>query len=194
MIGKIKGTLVEIDNHIGLIELANGLFYEVYLPTSFLGFTLPKPIEIYTYLQIREDAHVLYGFAGKPEHEMFRLLLTVPGVGPKTAFTVVSFHKPDDLFQAVKDNNVDFVSKVPGLGKKTAMKIILELSQKMKTEFKLDQMQPSEDDKLVIDALVSLGFKTQEAKQILSQIPKNMAVEQRISEGIRLATNPKKKV
>lgn len=193
MIGKIKGKLVELDGNIGLVETPSGVSYQIYIIPSLIGKEkLPFPIEIYTYLQVRDDALVLFGFQTKKEYEFFKMLLGVPGVGPKTAFSVISFSKIDDITSAVKENNTDYFSKIPGLGKKTAMKIILELSQKLESEFKLEKMFLTEDEKTVVDALVSLGFKSVEAKKILVQLPKDLSLEEKIKEGIKLATNPNK--
>lgn len=192
MIGKIKGTLVEVNENSGLIETPSGVFYEVYLPPSFLGRLLPAPIEVYTYLQVREDAHVLFGFASKSEHTFFKLLIGISGVGPKTAFSIMSFSKTDELIQAVKQNDVAFFTRVPGLGKKTAMKIILELSEKVKSEFKLEQMYFSDEDKTVIDALTSLGFSSQEVKNIMPKLTKDSTLELKIKEGIKILTAHKK--
>ncbi len=192
MIGKLKGRLIEVDNNIGLIETAGGVFYNVYLTPSLSSTFRPQSIiEIYTYLQVREDALVLFGFETKKEYDFFKILLTVPGIGPKTAFSVISFSKIEDLLTAVKDNNTDYFSRIPGLGKKTAMKIILELSQKIKSEFKIENMYLSEEDKTVIEALVALGFKTYEAKKTLSKLPKNLSIEEKIKEGLRLSSSKK---
>ena len=191
MIGKIKGTLTEIDSNIGLIETPSGIFYQVYLPSSLLATQLPSSIEIYTYLHVREDAMILFGFETKQQHDIYKLLLTVPSVGPKTAYTVISFAPVGDLISAIKNNDVNFFSRISGLGKKTAMKIILELASKMESEFKMTQMYYSEDDKTVVDALVSLGFKTQEAKDIFQKLPQDMTVEQKIKEGLKLGSSKK---
>lgn len=186
MIGKLKGKLVEIDNNIGLIETSGGVFYEVFLTPSLISLTPPKsPIELYTYLQVREDALILFGFQTKKEHEFFKLLLSVQGVGPKTAYSVISFTKIDEVYAAVKENNVDYFTRIPGLGKKTAMKIILEISQKIKSEFNLQSMYLSEDDKTVVDALVSLGYKSIEAKKLLQKIPKNLSIEEKIKHALK---------
>lgn len=194
MIGKIKGILTEIDGNVGLIETASGVFYNVYLPNDALACLYPCAIEMYTYLQVRDDALVLFGFQTKQEYQLFTLLLTVPGVGPKSAFNVISHSKPKELIAAVTTNDATYFTKVPGLGKKGAMKIILELSQKLKTEFKLEQVQItiSDDDKTVIDALVSLGFRVNDAKQVISQLSPDLSIEEKIQHAIRLATNPKK--
>lgn len=181
MIGKLKGKLVEVDKNIGLIETSGGVFYQVFLPSSLTASTsLNSPIEVYTYLQVRDDALVLFGFETKQQHGFFLLLLTVSGVGPKTAFTVISSLKTEEIIRAVTSNEVDALTKVPGLGRKTAMKIILELSSKLKTDFDMKNMVLSDDDQTVIDALIALGYKSYDAKKILSKLPKNLSVEEKL--------------
>ena len=195
MIGKVKGKLVEIDGNLGLIETSGGVYYHVYLTPAILKQNNANSvIEVFTYLQVREDALILFGFNNKQEYDFFKLLLAVPGVGPKTAFSIISFSKIDELTRAVKENNSDYFSQVPGLGKKTAFKIILELSHKFDTDFKLEKMFLTEDDKTVVDALISLGFRSNEAKKIIIQLPKNLVLEVKIKAAIRLATNPKKRI
>lgn len=189
MIGKIKGVLAEIDGNIGLVETASGVSYLAHMTPSLLRAHLPgASIEFYTYLQIRDDAHVLFGFQSKNQRQYFELLLGISGIGPKTAFSIISFSEEDEMIQAVRSNNVDYFSRVPGLGKKTAMKIILEVSQKLKSEFQMEKMYLSEEDKTVIDALVSLGFKAQEAKQILTKLPKNLSLEEKIKLALQSTT------
>ena len=194
MIGKLKGKLVEVDRNIGLIETTGGVFYQVFLPPSLISlhpttYNL-KPIEIYTYLQVRDDALVLFGFETKKQHDFFQLLLTVSGVGPKTAFSVISFLKVEEITKSVFDNNVDILTRVPSLGKKTAMKIILELSSKLKTSFDMKNMVLSDDDKTVIEALISLGYKSYDAKKILSKLPKNLSVEEKIKQALKKSKTP----
>jgi len=193
MIGKIKGTLTEIDQNTGLIETASGTSYRVYLtPHLIKSHPIDSPIEVYTYLQVREDALTLFGFKTRGEFDFFRLLLTVSGVGPKTAYSIISYLSVDKMTQAIKENDVAVFTSIPGLGKKTAMKIILELSQKLKEEFKMEKMYLSEDDKVVVDVLISLGFKSQEANSLLPKIPRELSIEEKIKKGIQLATNHKK--
>jgi len=186
MIGKLKGRLTEVDeNNLGLIETSSGVFYQVFLTSTFIkNHSLSKDVEIYTYLQVREDALVLFGFEKKDEYDFFKLLLTVSGVGPKTAFLVISFIPVDQLIKAVQSNDSDVFSHIPGLGKKTAMKIILELSSKLKTEFDMKKMILNEEDKTVLDALVSLGFKMSEAKKIFVKLPKDLSVEEKIKKAL----------
>lgn len=187
MIGKLKGKLVEVDKNVGLIETSGGVFYQVFLPTSLLSSIInyPSSIEIYTYLQVRDDALVLFGFETKQQHDFFLLLLSVSGVGPKTAFTVISALKTEEIVRAVTSNEVDALTKVPGLGRKTAMKIILELSSKFKSEFDMKNMVLSDDDQTAVSALVSLGYKSYDAKKIISKLPKNLTVEEKIKEALK---------
>lgn len=185
MIGKIKGKLIEVDGNTGLIETSGGVSYEIYLsPQVISSHEPPIELNLYTHLQVREDALVLFGFQTKKEHKFFKLLLTVSGVGPKTAFNVVSFVSLDSLVSGVKNNDVEVFNKVPGLGRKTAMKIILELSTKLKTEFDMKNMILSDEDKIVIDALISLGYKINEAKKIISKLPKNLSIEEKIKKAL----------
>lgn len=187
MIGKLRGKLIEVSGNIGLIETTSGVSYDVFLTPSVISkIPINSSIIVRTYLQVRDDALVLFGFETKNEYDFFKLLLTVPGVGPKTAFTVISFIKVNQIIAAVKNNEVDILTQVPGLGKKTAMKIILELSSKFEAEFEMKNMVLSEEDKTVVDALVSLGFKSHEAKKILGKLPKNLSLEERIKKALKI--------
>ena len=157
MIGKIKGKLAEMDKNIGYIETASGVFYKVYLPPQLLKNTnINKNIVLYTYLQVREDNLTLYGFQNKQQFNVFEMLLTVDGIGPKSAFNIISYTDSEKILKAVTDNNLDFFCSIPGIGKKTAQKILLELSSLLKKTYELKLEELSDDDKLVIDALVSL--------------------------------------
>jgi len=186
MIGKIKGKLTEISGNVGLIETQSGISYEIFLTNRIIGKHPSNQIlEIYTYLQVREDAMVLFGFSSRKEYELFKLLISVSGVGPKTAFSVVSFISASDIVEAIRLNNADELTRVPGLGKKTAMKIILELSSKMKMDFDMKNIVLSEDDKVVLDALTTLGYKSADAKKMLIDLPKNLSVEEKIKAAMR---------
>lgn len=185
MIGKIKGILTEITGNTALVETTSGVFYEVMLPASYLATPIGTPFEIYTHFHVREDIQQLFGFQSKKELSFFKLLIGVNGVGPKTAFQIVSFSSADALIDAVKNNDSGFFARVPGLGKKTALKIILELASKLDATFELEQQYVSEEDKTVVDALVALGFKSQDAKEIVSKLPKDLTLEEKIKEGLK---------
>lgn len=191
MIGKIKGVLTSVEGNVGLIETQSGVSYEVFLTPDLVSIKIGHEIDVRTYLQVRDDAFVLFGFESVDQHHFFKLLLSVSGVGPKTAFNVVSHTRVNELLQAVKENDVEYFSQVPGLGKKTAMKIILELSQKVKSEFKFSHMNMSDDDKTVIEALIALGYKTQEAKNLFSKLPKDLSIEDKIKYALNLTVQKK---
>lgn len=190
MIGKLKGTLVEREGNLALIETTGGVFYEAYITNHLLtSVMLPSVVELYTFLNVREDALTLFAFETKQEYKMFKMLLDVPGVGPKSAFSIVSSSKNEELINAVKKQDATFLTRIPGLGKKTALKILLELSAKMNTEFQLEPTAQSEEDQTVIDALTSLGFKASDITKILPKIAELSSVEEKITEGIRHLSN-----
>lgn len=193
MIGKIKGKLSEIHSNIALIETNSGVFYQLYLTPEVIAKTkLKSEVELYTYLQVREDALVLFGFSSMKEHDFFKMLLTVSGVGPKIAYNVISWSKIDDIATAVKNGDSHYFTHIPGLGKKTALKIILELSHKLNEEFNIKKTMITEEDKTVIDALVSLGFKRFHAYSILSKIDKKLSIEDKIKTALKQVTPEKK--
>jgi Holliday junction DNA helicase RuvA len=181
MIGKLKGVLSTVTGNVGLIETPSGVSYEAYLlPAHLTQHKIGQAIEVFTYLQVRDDALILFGFSNTEQLAFFKLLLTVSGVGPKTAYSVLSHTRITELFGAVRSNDVAYFTQVPGLGKKTAMKIILELSQKIKSEFKMIDMQLSDDDKTAVDALVALGYTVHDARNEISKLPKQITVEEKI--------------
>jgi Holliday junction DNA helicase RuvA len=187
MIGQIKGKLASVDNNQGLIETASGLSFLVYLTPSLISQSaINQPISVLTYLQVKEDALVLFGFSSKEEEVFFKLLLTVSGVGPKTAYNVIASTKVGEIIQAIKDNDINYFTQVPGLGKKTAMKIILELSQKLKQDFQIEKMYLTPDDKTVIDALTSLGYPLAEARSVFQKIPKELTIPEKIKYGLQI--------
>lgn len=195
MIGKIKGKLLEIDGNTGLIETASGISYNVFLtPPVITGIHLNDTIELYTHLQVREDALTLFGFESKEQYSFFKLLLSVSGVGPKTAYAIISNSKVHELYEAARSQQIDFFSRIPGVGKKTAMKIVLEISQKLKQDIDMGVFQVSDEDKTAIDALVSLGFKRHDARQIVGKMDENLSVEEKITEALKQIPSSKKTI
>lgn len=190
MIGKIKGIISEIDGNISLVETPSGLFYQVYMTNALLArYMAGDAIEVYTYHHIREDIQSLFSFQNKQEYKLFILLIGVSGVGPKSAYTIISHSKVDELVTAVRSNDSKYFTRIPGLGKKTALKIMLELSQKFKSDFVLENSYVSKEDQTIVDALTSLGFGANESKEILPKLTKDSAVEEQIKEAIRLLSN-----
>jgi len=140
MIGYIKGELAEIKENYIIIEAGN-IGYEVFLPVSSIS-ELParnSTVKVYTYMHVREDALCLYGFLTKDDLEMFKLLITVNGIGPKVALGILSAVTADDLRFSILAQDSRTLAKAPGVGKKTADKIIFELKDKIKAEDVLAQ-------------------------------------------------------
>lgn len=185
MIGKIKGTLIEVEGNEGIIMTTSGVGYRVFLTSALLATLPPSEVEIYTYQQIREDAHILYGFETKQQYQFYTLLLTVDGVGPKTAFTVISQLSPTQIFEAVRANDVNSLTKVSGLGKKTATKIILELSTKFKTGFDLEKVKQVEVDEEAVLALQALGYTKADSKKLLEKIDESLPLQEKIKTALR---------
>jgi Holliday junction DNA helicase RuvA len=198
MISFLRGTLVEALPTQAVIEAA-GIGYEVLIPLSTYD-KLPAPpaeVKLLTHLQVREDAHILYGFATPEERDLFRLLVNhVSGIGPKTALSVLSGVAPVLFKGAVVSGDVALLSKLKGVGKKTAERIVIELRDKVGVsaawEAASAQHALSPDEQIVNDAvlaLISLGFKQVEAhkavKQVLDHEPK-AAVEELIRGALKI--------
>lgn len=185
MIGKIKGILTEIDGKEGLVETASGLSYRVILTPQILSINLPSHVDIYTHLQIREDAQVLYGFDSHDQFRMFQKLLSVDGVGPKTAHGVIAHLPVEDIINAVQTKDISIFTAVPGLGKKTAQKIILEFAGKLKTEFDVSSIIDTPIDNEAVEALVALGYRVSDAREMLKSIDMALPIEQKIRLALR---------
>jgi Holliday junction DNA helicase RuvA len=191
MIGKIKGILSHVEGNKGLIDTISGVSYEVFLTPQCLTRGVGQEIEVITYLQVREDNLTLFGFEDRVKYRFFTMLLSVDGVGPKSAFTIISHTEPSEMMQAVSQSNVDYFSSVPGVGKKTAQKIVLELSHKIDGEFEFSSLSVSSDDALAFDALTALGFMRKEIQEALSKTDKSLPVEERVKSAIQLLTRKK---
>jgi len=172
MISYIKGELADIFIDSIVIE-NNGIGYGVNVPMTVID-QMPQAgtkIKVYTYLYIREDVMSLYGFLTKDDLRVFKLLITVSGIGPKGALGILSTITTDELRFAIMANDAKTISKAPGIGKKTAEKLIIELKDKLKLEDAIS-LEPNTEDILVGDAdsrneaimaLVALGYSHQEA-------------------------------
>lgn len=182
LISYIKGELVEVTEDILIIE-NNQMGYEVRVPTSVANQLPPmgSNIKIYTYLYVREDIFCLYGFLNKDDLEIFRLLITVNGIGPKVALGILSTITPDVLRFAILSDDIKEICKAPGIGKKTASKLILDLKDKITLEDAFDKKNQNiikvEDDSKnqaayneAIQALVALGYSNTESLRAVRNI------------------------
>lgn len=166
MIALIEGTLAERGADRAVI-LANGVGYELLVSAATLG-SLPapgKPTRLLTHLQVRDDAMILFGFATASERELFRLLIGVNGVGPKVALAILSVLTPEALRRAVLDGDADAITIVPGVGKKVAARIALDLKEKLGGIIELPEAGPMAE---VRDALVGMGLSPQEVQDAVS--------------------------
>jgi len=179
MIGRLTGTLVEKNPPQILLDV-QGVAYEVDVPMSTF-YNLPAvgdPVTLHTHLVVREDAQTLYGFGTLEERGAFRQLLKISGIGARTALAVLSGMSVAELAQAVALQEAGRLTKVPGIGKKTAERLLLELKGKL-----ADVRPAAAGASDVLDALLGLGYSEKEALAALKGLPPGMPV----AEGIRAA-------
>lgn len=171
MIGYITGKpQFEIEGNI-IIDV-QGIGYSVACSEQTLSFALTQSeISLFVHTIVRETAFDLYGFETKNELFFFKKLLGVSGIGPRSALGIISLASTDTLYQAIVNNNIEFLSSVSGIGKKTAEKMCLELRDKLKDYAGNTDIKVQDGDIDVIDALVALGYSTAQAHKALSQIP-----------------------
>ena len=190
MYSYIKGTLEEIYEDRIVVE-NNGIGYQIEVPSSVLD-RLPEVgevVKIFTYLHVKEDCFSLFGFWTREEHKLFKMMLNVSGIGPKGALGILSTLSPERLCVAVASDDAKAIAKAPGIGSKTAQKLIIELRDKIKIEdviengFKDQEPEPAEVYghlvKEAVEALTSLGYTQKEAKEVVAMIElqENMTVE-----------------
>jgi len=184
MIGKLSGTL-DHKNPPELIIDCHGVGYEVLVPMSTF-YNLPGigvEVSLLTHFVVREDAQFLYGFATAAEREAFRQLIKITGVGPRTALSVLSGMSVSELSQAITLQEAGRLIKVPGIGKKTAERLLLELKGKMGPDIGVVASVTSDAQSDILQALLALGYNDKEAAAALKALPKEVGV----SEGIKLA-------
>jgi Holliday junction DNA helicase RuvA len=185
MIGRLQGQLAAKHPPQVLID-CHGVGYEVDVPMSTF-YNLPEvggTVTLLTHFVVREDAQILYGFATASEREAFRQLVKISGIGPRTALSILSGMSVTDLSQAVTQQQAVRLTKVPGIGKKTAERLLLELKGKMGPDLGLPAAAPVSDNQHDIQqALLALGYNDKEAALALKALPDGVGV----SEGIKLA-------
>ena len=186
MIGRLKGLLLEKTPPHVIVD-CHGVGYEVEVPMSTF-YNLPalgESVTLLTHFVVREDAQLLYGFGTDRERATFRQLLKVNGVGAKSALSILSGLSVDDLIQAIALQETAMLTRVPGVGKKTAERLLLELKDKFSvdglTNASSSAIRSSSGD--VLNALLALGYNEREALAAVKQLPAEVAV----TDGIRLA-------
>jgi Holliday junction DNA helicase RuvA len=186
MIGRIHGTLITISAPKLLID-CHGVGYEIDVPMSTF-YQLPavgQVITLLTHFHVREDQQQLFGFATEAERNAFRSLIKISGVGARTALAVLSGMSVGELIQAIATQDPGALVRVPGIGKKTAERLLLELKGKLAPDLGMTQNASGKPDPSseVIQALVSLGYSDKEAHLAVRQIPADTSV----SDGIKIA-------
>jgi Holliday junction DNA helicase RuvA len=185
MIGRIEGRLLE-KNPPGILVDANGVGYEIDVPMSTF-YQLPaisERVTLLTHLTVREDAHQLYGFGTSSERAAFRELIKISGVGARTALAVLSGLSVDELAQTITLQESARLTRVPGIGKKTAERLLLELKGKLGADLGAAKTSAASDAAAdVIRALLALGYNEREANAAV----RGMAVDVSVSDGIRYA-------
>ncbi len=193
MIGRLAGTLLEKNPPQILLDV-QGVGYEVDVPMSTF-YNLPvagEKVVLHTQLIVREDAHLLFGFLTLEERGTFRQLLKISGVGPKMALSVLSGLSIADLAAAVVSKDAARLTKIPGVGKKTAERLLLELQGKFATAAGAvpgGAVQPSAGNDIV-NALLALGYNEKEAEWAVRQLPQEAGVSEGIRQALKLLSKP----
>jgi len=189
MIGRLTGVLLEKNPPQILVE-AGGVGYEVEVPMSTF-YNLPatgERVTLQTHLLVREDAHLLYGFGSEAERRAFRQLLKISGVGARIALAVLSGLSVAELIDAVTLQEAGRLVKIPGIGKKTAERLLLELKDKLGTDLgggvAVNRAAPASSD--ILHALLGLGYSDKEAQHAVKQLPEGLSVSDGIRQALKL--------
>lgn len=169
MIGLVTGTLLEKNGAVLLVETSGGVAYEISLtPARAAELTLGTVVRVYTYLKVSDSAQELFGFATTAERDFFKLLLTVSGIGPKSALTILGLGSVESIQAAIARGDIAYLTGVQGMGKKTAERVVVELKTKLKgVKGDAGELPVGATDVLgdVVDGLVAMGYSASEARQ-----------------------------
>jgi len=186
MIATLKGTL-EYRGTDSVIINVSGIGFQVHVPGSTLSQlgAINDKVSLYSHLHLREDNVSLYGFASEEELALFRNLISVSGIGPKAALALLSALNPEQLVIAITSGNIDIISQVPGIGRKMANRIVIELKSKLEKEWKEAALPLAAESADVVAALTSLGYSLREATQAASSLPDSPELS--LEEKVKLA-------
>ncbi len=193
MIGRIQGVLIE-KNFPQVIVSCNGVGYEIDVPMSTF-YPLPRAgeeVSLHTHLVVRDDAHLLYGFMTLGERAAFRQLLKISGVGPKVALSVLSGMSVDDLAATVAAEDSGRLTRIPGIGKKTAERLVLELRDKLPKTISAVRTDPGTGaaGADVVNALLGLGYNEREAAAVVKHIPVDLQLTDAIRHALKQLAKP----
>ncbi|NLO83753.1 MAG: Holliday junction branch migration protein RuvA [Clostridiales bacterium] len=192
MFAYLKGVLVEVESQYKIIVEVQGVGYSITVPTSLIG-RLPargNEVKIHTYFSVRQDGVELYGFLSREDKLMFEKLISVTGIGPKAAISILSALTSTQLALAIATGDIKTLSTAPGVGKKTAQRIVLELKEKIEKEAKdetgyaIELPEERSAEAEAVQALMALGYQSSEARQAVNLVKDQ---GQDTSELVRLA-------
>ena len=189
MIGSVRGSVLERSATGEVLVEVGGVGYRVLVPVSAIPVLMPGgKAFLFTHLHARDDAMVLYGFLTREERDTFEVLIGASGVGPKLALAVLSVHPPAALRRALLDDDVDALTLVPGVGKRTAQRLIVDLKARLdvpEVDLADDSSAPSARAE-VREALAGLGYQPDEVREVLAQVDGDGAVEDLLREALKL--------
>lgn len=190
MISFITGKIKFISKNSLTVLTLSGVGYEIFIPTVKVGnYRVGQEVSLLTYLKVSDSAMDLYGFENTEEKDFFSLLMTVSGIGPKSAMNILNLGSIDNIKAAIARKDVKYLTDVQGLGKKTAERLTVELQSKVGGYSKNQKMEDGESQIMVdvIDGLVSMGYGKDEAKNIVSELEiKNKNTQQVLKEALKM--------
>lgn len=189
MISGVNGRIVAKMPAVVLVNL-HGLTLRVLTSQTTIGDigAVGEEVELLTHLYVREDQLTLFGFATVDELQLFEVLLTVSGIGPRVALNILSTARPDDIYGAISAEDVALLSRVPGIGKKTAQRIIFDLRGKLPERGGADGVMTSPVDSEALEALLALGYSAVEAREALAGVERRegQTIEERVFSALQL--------
>lgn len=184
MIYSIRGKISQIENDFIVLE-TESLSYQIFT-THFLleKIKIGEEIKIFTHLEVKENSLELYGFETEEEIKIFKLLLSISGIGPKSGLNILSLIRLQDLKKAIINEKTDALIKISGIGEKTAKRIILELKGKITKNLSKTNL---ENDSLIIDALTNMGYSLSQSREAIKKIPPEIeGTEKRIKQALKI--------
>lgn len=172
MIATLDGVLEHRGSDCVVLNVA-GIGFEVHIPSSTLSTvgSVGERLSLYTHLQLREDNVALYGFSSREELTLFRTIIAVSGIGPKAALALVSALSPEQVASAISNGDVDTISRIPGIGRKLASRLVVELRGRLDREWRAIEAGVPSENADVVAALMSLGYSAKEANRAASSLP-----------------------
>ena len=187
MIGFLSGIVFEHSQN-ALILNVNGVGYEIRPSVHVLrqNLSIGQNVDLYIHSHVREDQLTLCGFKDNQERDLFRLLLSVSGIGPKTAMSILGAGTTDEIRSAIASADVSFFQSVPGIGKKSAQRVIIELKSKIGSVEELDLSdEKMENVQTLVSALRSMGITNEEAKEMIKKVDQKATIEEQIKQALK---------